>query len=183
MNQTSCQSSANNQFQICPLNEKHGHKPTFHFLSKWAERFSKRSACFAWPQLKSCTLLSWGRYYKSQTKFARSFFKYFSSSETIKTKCFKFSSKNYLGRNCSVDSAKASGVALGNPTQHVWMKTSFDRRISPHQRLFSLHYAADLPLSGKSPSICEKKKHRQYLHYLLFLRNYYLSLVWLMFMI
>lgn len=81
--ETPCQSSANNQFLICPLNEKQHQKTTFHFLSKWAERFSKRSAGFVWPQLKSYALLSWGRYYKSQTKFERSFLKYFSRSETV----------------------------------------------------------------------------------------------------
>jgi len=63
----------------------------------------------------------------------------------------------YLRRNYSVDSAKASRVALGNLAQHVWMKTSFDRRISPCQRLFLPHHAADLPLSRKSLNICKKR--------------------------
>lgn len=83
--------------------------------------------------------------------------KYCSSSETIQIKCFRFSSKKYLGRNYSADSAKASEVALGNLTQHIWMKMSFDRSISPCQRLFPLHHAADLPLTRNSLGFCEKR--------------------------
>lgn len=75
----------------------------------------------------------------------------------MKIKCFSFSSKNYLGRNYSADSAKTSEVVLGKLTQHVWMKMSFDRSISPCQRLFPLHYEADLPLTRNSLSFCEKR--------------------------